>query len=254
MPRPQRPADEPDAAERPPIWMAGRQQPRFALWPWLKVGTAMTRRWLAPRLDRGAASVKVLSHQIEDGRCKPRLGWLGKAQRYLPSRAAVTDSVAGFAACMAEARQLLHPRPEEPLPLAYPDLLRPPVVPRSMTPVPLVPVAVVAKPAPVLPLAEVAKPAPISDDDPAIQAIRAMMQEAVVPEPVVPARIMPLPKPLPAAARFLPIGPQEPMPLTLAMHIVAHLIAWPCLAVMLPLGLVRATLYHLNGGDLNDWD
>ncbi|MBI1172249.1 hypothetical protein GC209_12680 [bacterium] len=201
----------------------------------------MTRRWLAPRLDRGAGTVKTLAEQIGAGRFA--MSWLGKAARHLPRRESVSEAVACLATRMSEARLLLQPPPAAPQPLAYPDLIRPaPDQAAQSRPAQVQPghASPPSGPDADLAAALARKPRGLSDPDPAVQAIRAMMQAQAS-----------APSPLPASARFLPIGPQEP---TVLMRIGAHAIAWGSLTLALPIGLVQAGWYHLNGGDLKDWD
>ncbi|MGV8987331.1 MAG: hypothetical protein ACOH2H_13755 [Cypionkella sp.] len=232
MPRLNRHSD-PESPERPPIWVEGRQQPRFKLWAWIMVGQALTRRWLAPRLDRSAARLTELAGQITAGRFKLKLGWLGKAQRFVPSRSAVSARLAGLSARMTEARAILVPPPPSE-PIAYPNLIR-------------INAAYASRP-----VKAEKPPSPVSDTDPAMQAVRAVLQAAPHLDPNA-EQVAKL-EAKPGADRFLPIEPAQPPRPTLAMWLGAHGIAWCSFVLALPVGLVQATLYYLNGGDLADWD
>lgn len=230
MPRPQR-HTETDNVERPPIWVAGQQQPKFAFLAWIRVGQAMTRRWLAPRLTRASAWLLTVSEQIEAGRFTLLPGWLGRAQHYFPTRTAIGGAVAGVSDRMAEARLLLLPALAQPQAPDYPDLIGAPAA--RVT-------------------ASVGPRRHLSDTDPAVQAIRAMINAEAEPPFTQPAPVT-SPKTAPTM-RFSPIEPPEPALPTLAMRLGAHAIAWSSLALILPVGLVQATIYHLNGGDLADWE
>lgn len=238
MPRSDR-KPQPKSPDRPPIWVDGRQSPRFNLAAWVSVGQRMTRRWLAPRLDRGAGTLGALAAMIAAGRYALPAHRLGKAGRLVPSRFAVGATVAGLGARLIEARQILAP-PTKPASQATPaNLIRPDFSQRPIRPV-----------APDLsdtPAELVRLPRGPIRQDPDLRAVRAIIREersppaptraqapAAIPDPADP-------KPAGEGSRFL-------------ARLAAHGIAWTSLGLALPIGLTQATLFHLNGGDLTDWE
>jgi hypothetical protein len=234
MPRPEN--ESRDATpERPPIWVDGRQQPRFDLRAWVRVGEAMARRWLVPHLGATSGHLSVLGGQIVAGRFAVNLSWLGKAERYLPSRQSVGETVIVLALRMSEARLILDPAPQAPEPLAYPDLIR-----ARKAAQPAASAAIVSPPA--------AAPPQRAEVEPTLSAIRAVLrglpeaEPVVAPPPIV--QVIDLPKKDAPTSRF---------GLLLARSL-SHMIAWSTLILALPVGLTQATLFHLNGGDLTDWD
>lgn len=105
--------------------------------------------------------------------------------------------------------------------------------------------------------------------EPTLSAIRAMIHADQTPAPAYPrpdhqpghvANLGPnlVPVGSPDQLTDTAAAAQTPARLTwLRPHVArtaAHVIAWSVLAITLPIGLVQATLYHLNGGDLADWD
>ncbi len=365
-----------ETPERPQIWVEGHQQPKFKPGAWLAVGYALARRWLAPHLATTAQGLDALADQIEAGRYQVNLGWMGKAQRFVPKRRTITATVASFAAGMSQARVVLLPRVVVPEPLAYPNLIRSasasgsaakpatgsvpasdqargnaaaaalrsiaqspahllsvptsgsgpaqssePSRPQSPAPSqmpaqPLLSFAAQTIPQtpsqspsqPVLqspphsmshsmslpgsqfrspahsPTGKTQRPS-LSEADAAMAAVRALMQSepksvsrpvpksaaqqsadphSADPRSAVPsasrrvakasAKATALPPPRTGAALFSPIEPAEPPRPGLLLHLGAHVIAGFGLVVALPVGLVQATLYHLNGGNLSDWE
>ncbi len=221
MARP-RPETDPTIV-RTPIWVEGRQRPRFDLRAWARVGFAMALRLAPLWLDRSAAASGQFGQAIAAGRFG--MGWTGRAGRWLPSRALVSGVILGLAARQAEARLILAPAPEAPEVIAYPDLIR--TAPEPVTNLP---------PA-----------ASLTPEEVALRAIRAVLRDL---PPVEPTRARPGPLPE-LAAREPQTAPQSA---SLLARLGARMIAWAAVALALPAGLVRAALIHLDGGDLKDWD
>ncbi len=207
MPRPAFKAPDPNP-DRPAIWAEGRQQPRFNALAFLNVGQAMARLWLVPLMDRTAVWLTGQGTQIAAGRYCINLSWLGRAERFVPSRLKVGGVVGGLALRVTEARGILQPIPEPVEAFVLPEQR-----------------------------VQVQRPKPAAD--PALAAIRAAIHtkepEAAPAQPVLTAKAPP------GFVRKL---------LALA---AAHLIAWSSLALALPVGLFRAVVYHLDGGDLTTW-
>lgn len=221
---------KPPAPDRPPIWVDGRQQPRFDLRVWAKVGQAMARRWLVPQPGTASGQIAGLGGQIAGGRFGVNLSWLGKAQRCVPSRCMVSRTMVGIAARVAEAQLILDPGPAAIEPLAYPNLIR-------------------AKPAPAVAIVS-PSPAPHpnpAEEEPTLNAIRVILRTLPQTE-VAPARpaapIFVLPNKKTATSR----------PGLFLERTLSRMIAWSSQTLALPVGLTQAMLFHLNGGDLADWD
>lgn len=219
--------------ERPPIWIDGRQQPKFAFGPWLTVGQTMARRWVLPHLGAGSARLQALGGQIAAGRFAMSLSALGRAARLVPSRRTLGDLVTGFGLRLADARLILDPSAATPERLAYPDLIR-----------------VVEKPAPRAAAATISPsiaPDPRRRDvEPTLSAIRAVLRDLAEPVTVPQAQ----PHVIGLQTKDAKEGPLG----LLFARFLAHMLAWGALILALPVGLGQATLFHLNGGDLADWD
>ena len=275
---------EPPAPQRPPIWVAGSQRPKFHLRAWGCVGQAMTRRWLAPRLTGAARRIAIWGGQVASGRFRLNTAWMGKAACIVPAYTFVARAITGFGARLAEAAMILLPQAAAPEPLAYPNLIRPDFQARSPRPMvdhtaalPVTPTPPAALPIPT----QQPGPLPSALVEPTLSAIRAMIyadptpanpkradlkradptradltradpqtqpRRGARPAPVITAD--PAPDATPVSPNLTParwLGP-------LLARVAAHGIGWSLLTLTLPVGLVRATLYHLNGGDLADWD
>lgn len=261
---------------RTPIWAAGSQQPKFDLRAWGFVAQALSRRWLDPRLDRMAAALASGGGQVASGRFRVNVAWLGRASRWVPACGTVGKFIAASGARVSEARAILQPRLPAPEPIAYPNLIRPPLTqPHSGQPEPMRPELTrpaltrpcltgpdltrpdLTRPAPVQPT--LAQPAPAQQ--PPAQPPPAQ-PPPVQPPPVQPPPLQPptaqptLTRPTPAPPLDMTAKAATPSPSRLRRlmsRAAAHGIAWGALALTLPVGLVQATLYHLNGGDLAAW-
>jgi hypothetical protein len=165
--------------------------------------------------------------------------------------------IIGLAARLAEAKEILQPTPDDTL--AYPNLIRRPegregvaaaarlrVMPAQDLPAHSPP------PSPPLSLAADNPEVPRTDPDAqALNTIRALIHAVPDLPPAEPApRVQPV-EPEPAQK------PRSPIPAALARsgaHLAAHAFAWGGLVLALPFGLAQAAYYHLNGGDLREWD
>lgn len=238
-----RPSSAPHATdpERPPIWVDGSQAPKFDIRAWAVVGHGMARRWLVPHLGTASTALTVAGFRIAGAGYRINLGWMGRAERAVPSRQAVGAAVAALALRLAEAREILAPSPPPPQPLAYPNLIRTPDIQLTVgntSPAPPAADLPQAKPEPTLDAIRAVLRSLPQDDTPLIQPARQSISLAGAIQPKAPAQS----KAKPGALR--PI-------LALAC---AHAIAWSSLTLSLPVGLVQALMFHLNGGDLADWD
>lgn len=219
----------PKPPPRPPIWVDGRQHKRFDLRDWTRMGHQMARDWLLPHLDHGSHRLSALAGQIAQGRFAVNLPAL---DRWLPSRPAVAAAVAWLAIRMAEARRMLDSSPD---PIARPDVSRSP------------PSGGPAKAAATI-SPHLAPALDNSHAEPLRAAIRAVLQN--LPDDV-PAPTAPIPR----QGLDLPkIDAPNDRPGALFTLTLSHFIVWSGLAVALPVGLARALVFHLDGGDLSGRD
>ena len=256
---------------RTPIWAAGSQQPKFDLRAWGFVAQAVSRRWLDPRLDRMAAALASGGGQVASGRFRVNVAWLGRASRWVPTCGSVGKCIAASGARVSEARAILQPRLPAAEPIAYPNLIRPQLTrPDSGQPEPMRPELTrpaLTRPCPTGPdltRPDLTRPAPVQ---PTLARPPSAQPAPVQPTPAHPPPVQPTPAQPPAAEPTLTRPtPAPPLDMTakaatpspsrlrrLMSRAAAHGIAWGALALTLPVGLVQATLYHLNGGDLADW-
>lgn len=251
-----RPSLKDPAPERPPIWVDGRQQPKFHVRAWAAVGTQMARRSLAPWLGRTGSGLGNFGAAVAAGRYRVKTGWMGRASCIVPSHRQVAAGLSGLAARFSEAQRILLPEPVAPEPLAYPDLIRRPERSRA----PVAPAPSPAPAAPALSLAADNPAVPRSDlGEPALAAIRALIHAVpdLPPEDQPAAPSAPVARPVeeliaaerPALGRRLLAGAAR-----VTAPVLAHGIAWGLLLLVLPVGLGQAGLYHLNGGDLREWE
>ena len=75
------PQDMPGTPIRPPIWVQGRQRPKFDTVAFVRVSHAIAKRDLPPAMNRAAARAKGWGKSISQGVAPPT----GRA-RFLPSR------------------------------------------------------------------------------------------------------------------------------------------------------------------------
>jgi hypothetical protein len=229
--------DDADPMARPQIWVEGRQQPRFNFRAWAGVSLTMTRRRLAPALSAGAARVEAYGRSVLRGERIPNLAWTGRAQKFIPSHESVGGFIAATGRFLADAREVVLPLPKPAEPIAYPNLIRPDFSSRPHRQ------AFAAAPE-----------QPPAATEPALSAIRSLIDDAGDDAPARPARESVLPE----------LARPEPAPPTateqiggvlgkLAWGAGAHVFAWGLTALAFPLGGFHATLFHLEGGDLRDW-
>ncbi len=224
---------------RPPIWVGGRQQPKFAVLPWVTVGHAMARLWLVPHLAAGSERLVRLGSQIDTGRFAVNLSRLGKVAHHFPSRRAVAETVTGLAMRIADARMILDPVPQMPQALPDPGMIRTANTADSGAS------AATVSPCP-------AAPSALRSDathlEPTLSAIRAIMRSQSPAEPAT------APHPRTHGADLRKKEAEKGRLGQFLARGLSHVIAWSTLALAMPVGLVRAALFHLNGGDLADWD
>lgn len=268
--RPSAPTDRPSAKrDAPQIWAEGRQQPRFDLRGFARVGLLLSRQMARPVLLVTTRFCSDAAESMAENTIGPRLARASTLGRALPRRESVARGFTATGALLALAADLAVPPP--PAPAAEPQAAAPPLLiarrPRQAERLAeLRPTERQADPVPPPPTPPATRPAGLADfDAPTLAAIRALIDDMRVPEPVTPQRPAPPPPPQPPSGRVLltqgvPLTPPEPKPPTLverlagqARRCAAGLIAGTVTLVVLPVGLVKAVLLHLNGNDLRDW-
>jgi hypothetical protein len=203
-----------DAVSRPPIWVEGRQRPKFDLAAFVHVATAMARRDLVPAIDDARTRLDPLGHRVLGGDLRVTARWV---KRLLPAHQKVGAAILGLGRLLGATRDLIVPPAPPAEPIAYPHLVRREVAVRPEPPI---------------------RPE-AANVEPTLHAIRSAIstpphdfaQEAV--------------RPVKAAA---PVAEERQVPKLMALGLLGlfMLFAWPG-------GAGRALLYHLDGGDLRDW-
>ena len=118
-----------------------------------------------------------------------------------------------------------------PEPVGYPDLIRP------------TPAASLATVPP-----QTFAPSRLADDEQTLSAIRAIMRS--LPEADSAGKRPAPPQGVDVQRKVVASGTFG----LLFARALSHQIAWSTLILALPVGLAQAKIYHLNGGDLADWD
>lgn len=229
---------------RPQIWIDGQQRPRFNVAAYAATSLGMAKRDLAPEIADAAQRLDQFAQRVLAGQVRVNTTRLGRLERLVPSHRRVGSWVLALARALHGALAVLNPAAAPPDALAYPDLTRrrPTAAPNPMRPNAVAPVPVPQ----ILPTVE-----------PTLHAIRSILHTA--PQDLAPAT--PLAQPdLPHDRTEPPSGPIGRAQ-TWVGHWVGHWV-WQqsvrallavLLAFALPAGLIRALLYHLDGGDLADW-
>lgn len=257
------------AAETPRLWAEG-QQPPFNFLAYARVSLLLSRRAARPVFLGTADLFRVGAERVAENTLGPRFARVGRLGRALPSRDRVAKGLqAGAAFMTASADWAAAPPSVEPPPDNGPDQPdSPPMLlisrhSRQITFQSSEPVAAPAEPP---------KPAQVAEeqdfDAPTLAAIRAMIDEmrdpTPVAAPVVPKRPTLVALPPPSGRALLthgvPLTPPEPQPASLSERVAARsylaaagLLGGGISLLILPIGLVRAALIHMNGEDLRTW-
>ena len=229
-------------AERPEIWIEGRQRPRFDLRAYAATALGMAKRDLPPEILDAEGRLRGFGQRVVTGELRPDLAWMGRLQNAVPSHQRVGGWLLGLASLFADTRALLLPGEEKDAVLAHPNLLRGRVSLSEVKP---------SRP-PEIPGAQ----RPRSTVEPTLHAIRS----AIGPTP---------------HDASLEVRGRQPHPHAAGPHVKAgkagdgkatvgflkktlwRAACWSLLGILMgfaiPGGAVRALLYHLDGGDLADW-
>lgn len=244
---------------RPELWVEGHQRPRFDLKAFARVSVALSRETVGPALSVMAGMFRHAAGQMAQNRIGPRLATTGRLGRALPRKERLAGGLTGIACLTNAAAEIAVPPEPLPVPPAYPDLLRPPSVPRRT--VARLPDTALPPP-PALVAVSVHEPAAAPPvDSPTLAAIRAMIAEMRDPDPVVPRHISTLPQPRSTLLTHeIPLSPPEPADPTPAQwlraqtfHFAAALLGWGATILAVPIGATRAALAYFDGQDLRDW-
>lgn len=221
-------------AERPKIWIEGRQGPRFDLRAYGATSFAMAKRDLVPAMVEAEARLWALGQRLTRDNPRAFPVWASGLQRAVPSRQRVSGWANGLARLFSDSRARVVPAGIADLELAYPDLIRGS-----------------RKPAPTRPPAAALKPA----GEPTLHAIRSAISQT--------AHDAGLDAPGHGCATA-----QAPRAVSGKANPGAGLVAkvkqvlWGAacrtllgilLAFAIPGGAIKALVFHLNGGDLSDW-
>ena len=222
---------DPDAgAERPEIWVDGRQRSRFDFRAYAATSLGMAKRDLRPEMKDAEVRLTALGERILRGEMRVNAAWLRWAQPALPSHQKVGSSVLGLARTFADASRVLSPEVAGDDEMAHSDVYRK-----------LGAATKAAKPVHTRP-----------KDATAPEAIRKMKRS--IPN----TRALELG--LPEIAPQIGEGDEEPARSWLNDRMrrafqfgAARMLLWIMVAFALPLGAIKALMFHLNGGDLADW-
>ncbi|MEO6298824.1 MAG: hypothetical protein ABIV25_08650 [Paracoccaceae bacterium] len=244
---------------RPRIWVEGQQQPKFDLRAWTKVSMAITCRTLGPGMAKTATGIDHYGQSVLRGDRVPNLAWAGRAGKFIPSHQLTGAVITGSAQLLADAKQVVLPEPLDDEPIAYPNLIRP-----SFAATPEQPSRPQRSPALDVAFVAAATMPPGSDtsahalaDEPTLRAIRSLIGETDAAASERPAR-PPKHTTLPPLA--VPIPPEPTLLQTiqsagkrLIWGCSVQMLAWTLVGLAFPIGAVKATVFHLNGGDLREW-
>lgn len=272
---------------RPSIWIEGQQNPRFEARAFALASVQFARADLARLLARTAVSGQDFGAKIASGRWRlPPERW-GRTGRYLPSVESTGAAISFAAEVLAGAGMSVSVQSEavEPHPISLPGRIearsarlspspaeKPAATP--MRPVRPQPKATMARPIKV-PMAE---PPPSNASDDELAAIRFMIASAEAgPKPHPQNRriavdadaYLPTPRTQPppfdevprqqskAGAMLATAGSSAltglkslPIKRDWVVKALAYPLGYGLLVAAVPVGMVRATLAHLNGQDL----
>ena len=233
-------AEAAPTAKRPKIWIEGQQRPKFDIKAYFAASLGMARRDLAPEILDAERRLRSLGARMESGELRLNLAWAGPVARVVPSHLAAGRWIVGLADLFAGSHAILVPVEGVAGALAYPEIAR--LRGRS------------AQMGPKVADERIEVLRPIAPDQPTLDAIRSAIrlppQEARLdqtrrsqsphaPEVAVPA-VAPGDGLLARSAQ-------------LAKATGCRALLGILMAFAIPGGAVRAMLFHLNNGDLNDW-
>ncbi len=221
---------EPDTgAARPQIWVEGRQKSRFDFRAYAVTSLGMAKRDLRPEIKDSEVRLAAFGKRVLGGEIRLNKAWAGWAEPVLPSHRSVGTWVLGLAATFAEAGHVLSPRVAGDGEMARSDVDLKPGAPHVA-----------------------AKKAPAGSPDAATEAIRKMKRSI----PNTRALELGLPEIAPQIGEGDAAFPRAWLPDAMRRvlrRVAGHLLLWILLAFALPVGAIKALIFHLNGGDLADW-
>lgn len=232
--------DQPTPKPRPPIWAEGRQAPPFNAAAFTRVALVLARRSLAPVLMRAAGGLAASGDQWHSGARRVDCSRLGRAAALIPSHRATGAALLWSAELARTASALVLPPPDEPEPLAYPDLM----APKTPRPRPQRPV----RPARAQPRDPVQTAAP---DAPMLASIRDMLADSAAAGSNVihlHPRVDSPPPPAPAPVAEPPARPR------LSHRLLSPVLGYALIGLFAIPAAFRALMLHLDGNDLRSWD
>ena len=227
-------------AKRPKIWIEGQQRPKFNLRAYSAASLGMARRDLAPEILDAERRLRGLGAKVESGELRLNVSWAGRMARAVPSHQVTGRWIVGLADAFAGSHAILVPVEEGGGILAYPDIARPRGLPTQLHP----------KGAD----EKIEARRPRAPDEPTLHAIRSAIRSGPHDARLDPAERRQTPRTQETAALVKPEGTGLfGKPAHLAKAAGRRALLAILMAFAIPGGAVRALLFHLNGGDLNDW-
>jgi hypothetical protein len=222
-------SDAPQEAQRPKIWVEGRQRPNFDLKAYAVTAFGMAKRGLIPEMLDAEERLTRLGLRVAKGEVRFDLTWAGRLQRLVPSHQAVGRLVTGLAELFAGARLLLAQESAAPVSAASPRMPVAADIPQQ-------------------------RPSAVALE-PTLHAIRSAISTA----PHY-AGLDQIGAPNVRAAMERPVVRKEDTGTGLSArlkHLVWLAACKSLLGILLvfaaPAGAIKAMMFHLDGGDLGDW-
>ena len=227
-----KPADVDAPADRPKIWVEGRQRPKFDVPAFLNASYGMAKRDLAPAIAEAVEHLQGFGHSVAQGEVKLDVRWMGRFARVVPSHGRVGGWLLLGSNVLAGAGAILVPPAENAEDLAYPGLIR------GKTPVPPRPMPSV--------VVNLRRPTA----EPTLHAIRSAISQTAHDYADETPRVER------GEAAKDPGDDQKGLSANLK-HGAGKAASWLALGILmlfaLPAGAVRALIFHADGGDLRDW-
>ncbi len=251
-------------AGAPSLWVEGSQRPRFDIRAFVRVSLLLSRAAARPVLLNGSSLLVHAAEQMVENTLGPRLSRASRLGRALPSREGVAQAIVATAVLIAKAADLAaSPPAAEPEPTPAP--VRPPLLVNRRSYPSALPMPPAEPDTPGL-KATVATSRDVDYDfdAPTLAAIRALIDDMRDPPKVAPKRRVPAALPPPSGLVLLshavPLSPPERLPRTIpetladhAFNLASAMLAAVVTLCVMPVGLVKAALAHLNGQDLRSW-
>ncbi|MEZ5798388.1 MAG: hypothetical protein R3D63_13460 [Paracoccaceae bacterium] len=220
--------DKPFESSRPAIWAEGSQHPPFQPRACALASVSYAREILAGVLARCGQSADGFGQRVATGAWRVPQHRLGRSGRLLPSVERTGATIQGAAEVLRQASDVALPG-DRPAPAVS---IFTPAPPAAAKVVPLTSAAPARR--------------PVAPDDPELAAIRAMIGEGTpAPRALAQAEPAATPEQAPAAQDATRGWRGEVL-----VSGLARVLGYGLLVVLVPAGMVRAVIAHLNGEDL----